>query len=68
MKKFFLIGLIIGLGAVAGYVIAASLPSKYPTQDSDASGVMLYGLNAGTNTLVPLTVDASGALYVNTSL
>jgi|GEM_PF-4854635 hypothetical protein len=68
MKKYFLMGLVIGLGALAGVVIAASLPTKNPSTNTDAEGVMLYALNATSNTIVPLTVDANGALLVNTTL
>ena len=67
MNRKFVIGLIFGLiGAIAGIAIATSLPTKYASHNSDMEGVVLYGYTS-TNTLVPVLVDNSGAIFVNST-
>ena len=62
-----IVGLIVGLiGAIAGIAIATSLPTKYASHNSDMEGVVMYGYTS-TNTLVPILVDNSGAIYVNST-
>jgi hypothetical protein len=61
------IGFIVGLiGAMAGIVLAVNLPTKYASHNSDMEGVVLYGYTS-TNTLVPVLVDNSGAIFVNST-
>ena len=65
MKKL-LIGLVIGIGIFGGIILAANLPTKYMSHNSDMEGVVLYAYTA-TNTLVPVLADASGSLLTNAS-
>ena len=64
--KNLLIGLVIGIGIFGGIILAANLPTKYASHNSDMEGVVLYGYTAG-NVLMPVLVDASGSLLVNQS-
>lgn len=59
--KYFLIGLLIGLGALTGYVVAANLPTKHASSNYDMEGVILYAYTS-TNALVPVLADSSGSL------
>ena len=64
--KNLLIGLVIGIGIFGGIILAANLPTKYASQGYTMEGVVLYGYTS-TNTLVPILVDNSGAIYVNST-
>ena len=67
MQRKFWLGLVFGLiGAAAGIALATALPTKYASHNSDMEGVVLYGYTS-TNTLVPILVDNSGAIYVNST-
>ena len=65
MKNLF-IGLVIGIGIFGGIILAANLPTKYASHNSDMEGVVLYAYTA-TNALVPVLADASGSLLTNAS-
>ena len=65
MKNLF-IGLVIGIGIFGGIILAANLPTKYMSHNSDMEGVVLYAYTA-TNALVPVLADASGSLLTNAS-
>ena len=65
MKNLF-IGLVIGIGIFGGIILAANLPTKYMSHNSDMEGVVLYGYTS-TNTLVTVLVDNSGAIFVNST-
>ena len=64
--KNLLIGLVIGIGIFGGIILAANLPTKYAAQGYTMEGVVMYGYTS-TNTLVPILVDNSGAIYVNST-
>ena len=59
-----LTGFILGLAALSWATQA--LPTKYASQGYTMEGVVLYGYTS-TNTLVPILVDNSGAIYVNST-
>ena len=67
MQKKFWLGLVVGLiGAAAGIALATALPTKYASQGYTMEGVVMYGYTT-TNTLVPILVDNSGAIFVNST-